>query len=278
MVVIAAPRPWGRGPAKPLFGGLGAWEDECLDARLREFLCSLLTESGLSDRSILCARYSLREYVGWLGERDATWQHADCALVRAYLWWAAEALACSTVVLRQWTLRRLFAWARRQGLDCVDASVCEMARRTPARCLRYVPSHQTVQRLLAQPVLATATGVRDRAILEVLYATGLRASELVNLCLHQIDWRERSIQLIGKGGVERIVVVGLPALDALDHYLRGARSAILAAAGFARASTNRLFVHRGREPGLRYDQLRRIVRVIEKLQRQTAHDALCGRR
>ena len=101
---------------------------------------------------------------------------------------------------------------------------------------------EEVDRLLAQPDAATPQGVRDRAMLELLYASGLRVSELVALPLAAVDPRLGIVRVRGKGGKERIVPVGQRAQAALETYLRGARTALL------RSRQNRdLFVtHRGR--------------------------------
>jgi integrase/recombinase XerD len=82
---------------------------------------------------------------------------------------------------------------------------------------------EEIERLLVAPDGATPLGIRDRCLFEVLYATGLRVSELLGLRVDQIDWTRRSIQVLGKGSKERIVLVGDLAIDALEHYIHEAR-------------------------------------------------------
>ena len=236
------------------------WADIFLDRDLTDFLFALAAESGLARRSVCAARYGLRSYIRWLQAEDTDWRDASPDVILAYLRSTAEMLAYPTLILRQWVLHRLYAWSAQQGLTAIAPEACLLRLRQQPYPAPYVPSPQAVERLLRQPDDSTAMGQRDRAILELLYATGLRGSELVGLSLHQIEYDHRTIQVVGKGGFERIVVFGLAARDCLDRYVRSARSAILGAGNFGAGCTDRLFVHPGRAPGMRYGQLRLMFR------------------
>ncbi|MCX7902596.1 MAG: site-specific tyrosine recombinase XerD, partial [Burkholderiaceae bacterium] len=98
--------------------------------------------------------------------------------------------------------------------------------RVPARFPKTI-SEQQVEDLLAAPDTETPRGLRDRALLEVLYATGLRVSELVGLRLAQVSLDEGLVRVVGKGGKERIVPLGEEARDWLERYLRRARAQLL---------------------------------------------------
>jgi len=121
-----------------------------------------------------------------------------------------------------------------------------------------------VGRLLEAPDVSTPQGQRDRALLELLYASGLRVSELVRLDLEQINLDTREIRVWGKGAKERAVLMGKPAAEALTTYISGGRPKLL---GEKRSSTA-LFVNRygGRLPE------RRVQRILEKYARLAGMD------
>jgi integrase/recombinase XerD len=93
--------------------------------------------------------------------------------------------------------------------------------------LPNVLSLEEVERLLVAPSATTPLGVRDRCLIEVLYATGLRVSELLSLRLDDIDWAGKTIRVMGKGNKERIVLLGDLAVDALELYVHEARPQLL---------------------------------------------------
>jgi integrase/recombinase XerD len=101
---------------------------------------------------------------------------------------------------------------------------------------------EEVERLLEQPDASTPAGLRDRAMLEVLYSTGLRVSELIGLRMSDVDFKVGCIRCIGKGDKERIVPVGRKALSMVERYLRDARPKLLGRARLAVSAS--LFVNR----------------------------------
>jgi integrase/recombinase XerD len=120
------------------------------------------------------------------------------------------------------TLRNFFRFAQIQELIPADPSVnleSPKIRRTLPGYLRL----EEVERVLAQPNEKTPLGLRDRAMLEVLYSTGLRVSELISLGVSNLDAKVGCVRCIGKGDKERIVPVGRKALGMVDRYLREAR-------------------------------------------------------
>jgi integrase/recombinase XerD len=90
-----------------------------------------------------------------------------------------------------------------------------------------VLSVDEIERLIEAPDRGTPLGIRDRAMLEVMYATGMRVSELLSLDIEDVDWPGRSIRVMGKGNKERIVLLGDLAVDALERYVHDARGALL---------------------------------------------------
>jgi integrase/recombinase XerC len=125
---------------------------------------------------------------------------------------------------------------------------------------KRLPSFLTieeVERLLEVPDLSTPQGQRDRALLELLYASGLRVSELVNLNLEQVNLDSREIRVRGKGSKERVVLMGEPAAEALRAYLKQGRPKLFAS---KIRMTNALFINRY---GERLPE-RRVQRILEK--------------
>ncbi len=128
------------------------------------------------------------------------------------------------------TLRRLFQYLVRENLREADPS----ARIAPPRLGRPLPksvSETEVEALLAAPDTSTGLGLRDRTMLEVLYATGLRVTELVSLTMTQLNMRQGVVRVTGKGGKERLVPLGEEALNWIDRYIRQGRPDLLKGAG-----------------------------------------------
>ena len=124
------------------------------------------------------------------------------------------------------TLRRFYRWQLARGRIVADPTL-KLANPTRPSRLPKVMSEKQVDSLLAAPNLDTPLGLRDRAMLETLYATGLRVSELVNLKLHEIGFNEGVLRALGKGSKERLVPLGELAIDWLGRYLNEARPDIL---------------------------------------------------
>jgi integrase/recombinase XerD len=152
-----------------------------------------------------------------------------------------EKLESRTVARHLVTLRNFFRFAQIQELIAADPTInleSPKVRRTLPGYLKL----EEVERLLNQPDANVPLGLRDRAMLEVLYSTGLRVSELVSLRVSDLDGKTGCVRCIGKGDKERIVPVGRKALGMVDKYLREARPEILKKGKAASSPT--LFVNR----------------------------------
>ncbi len=228
-----------------------------LDPNLEAFLLSLDAESGLSLGTI---RSVLRDYLQWLVPRRKPWREAVAEDVRSYLLARSRHSAASTIALKQWAMRRLYAWAEREELALARPGGFTLAIRRQGAGAPYAPSTTAIDKLLVLPDTTTPIGVRDRAILELLYATGMRASELLGLDVQTFDPDSRHCQIVGKGRKERIVVFGQPAADWVRRYRDGSRRSILDSAGFSLASCRKLFVHAGKAPEMPYESLYKMVK------------------
>ena len=162
----------------------------------------------------------------WLGQHGKTLDDVQSADVLA--WQANEHhhTKASTANRRLATLRRYYRWARRGGRVQVDPCLQVVSAKQPARLPKTVSEDQ-VESLLNAPD-HTELGMRDRAMLEVLYATGLRVSELVNLGVLDLSLSDGVIRVVqGKGGKDRLVPLGAEAAHWVDRYMRDSRPALL---------------------------------------------------
>jgi integrase/recombinase XerD len=180
--------------------------------------------------------------------------HGDLAAFLSLLASGAEGrppAAAATLGRKVACLRSFYRYLRRDGVIQHDPTADLRGPRKPQRLPRVL-TRDDVGRLLAQPRGASPLALRDRALLELMYACGLRVSEAVGLDVGDVDLEEGVLRARGKGSKERLVPVGRQALAALAAYLRGGRPALL------RAPERRLFVNqRGR--GLSRQGLYKIV-------------------
>ncbi|SDT92699.1 site-specific tyrosine recombinase XerD [Halopseudomonas salegens] len=191
----------------------------------------LWLEKGLSAHSLDAYRSDLSKYAGYLAAHDSHLLAGRREDLLTYLQWrlqqgvsarsTARALSC---------LRGFYRYALREALiiedPCRDVAMPQLGRALPKAL-----SEAEVEALLAAPNCDDALGLRDRCMLEVLYACGLRVSELVGLRLDQLNLRQGVVRVTGKGNKERLVPLGDEALDWLARYLQHARDSLLAGSG-----------------------------------------------
>ncbi|MGR8918707.1 MAG: site-specific tyrosine recombinase XerD [Gammaproteobacteria bacterium] len=193
-----------------------------LEPEVEAFLDHLWVEHGLSANTVAAYRSDLGALTRALGAAG-TLTATPAALERFLA--ADDALAPRTRARRASSLRRYYRFLLRERLIDADPS----ARLSGPRLGRTLPkslSEDDVEALLDAPDTQAALGVRDRAMLEVLYATGLRVSELVGLELHAVNLRQGVVRVSGKGSKERLVPLGEEAMAWLDRFLSGARGEI----------------------------------------------------
>jgi site-specific recombinase XerD len=186
-------------------------------------------ERGRRDNTVAAYRADARDLaatcVAWGVEHPG---EVSRLTLRRYLATLAErGLASSTRARRTSVARTWFALLARRGLIAEDPALLLESPRA-GRPLPRVLRVDQVDRLLVAPDGETAVGVRDRALLELLYASGARVSEACGLDLDALDLEQRQVRLAGKGGKERIVPLGAPAVSSLERYVRGARPRLLA--------------------------------------------------
>ena len=191
-----------------------------------QFLDSVWLESGLSGNTLNAYRTDLAAFEAWLGKKSLALEAASRAEVLGYL--AAnvrQGLSPRSSARRLSTLRRFYRYLLREGL-IQDDPTSDVRSPSLGRPLPKAVTEATVEKLLAAPP-NTTLGVRDRAMLETMYASGLRVSELVALALNELDLTTGLVRVTGKGGKERIVPLGDEATSRLGEYLQTARPSLL---------------------------------------------------
>lgn len=203
--------------------------DRADEALLDEFCDSLWLEDGLSRNTLESYRRDLRQFSQWLGRRGASGLlAAGKADVLAYLAarMAAGVKARSSARLLS-SLKRFYRHALRSGKLAADPTLTIDAPTLP-RGLPKTLGEADVELLLAAPDTDAPLGLRDRAMLETLYASGLRVSELVGLSVVQVSRDAGVVRVMGKGAKERLVPLGEEALAWIARYLDEGRPALLA--------------------------------------------------
>ena len=197
------------------------------DPLIEQFLDALWMERGLSDNTLSAYRNDLNGFGQWLKQRGGELLQARHDQLFGYLAWRLEQGAKPSSSARLLSsLRRFYRYQVREGRMAEDPTAQLDAPKLP----RHLPDTLTesdVEALLAAPDCKTPLGLRDRTMLEVLYATGLRVSELVGLRLDQVNLRQGVVRVVGKGSKERLVPLGEEAIDWLDRFMRESRPELL---------------------------------------------------
>ena len=185
-------------------------------------------ERGLSENTLAAYRRDLSLYDEWLGEQTAeSLLTAGSSQIQSYLRLKLRQGASPRSSARFLSAARSFyRWALREG-HIVEDPTLRIESPKQGRPLPKSLSETDVERLLGAPDLELALEFRDRTMLEMLYACGLRVSELVGLQVEQVGLNQGIVRVLGKGGKERLVPMGEEALDWLTQYMRGPRIELL---------------------------------------------------
>ena len=189
------------------------------------FIDALWLESGLSKNTLSAYRTDLRGLAKFIEPKPLLGvEQSDVQKFLAFL--LAQGVKSSSSARVLSTLRRFYRYQIRENRVSVDP--CAQVRSPKqGRPLPKAMSEQQVDDLLAAPDIQTPLGLRDRAMLETLYATGLRVSELVELTLLEVNCSVGVVRIVGKGNKERLVPLGEQAVDWLERYLEQARPDLL---------------------------------------------------
>jgi integrase/recombinase XerD len=216
------------------------------------YLDAIWMEKGLSDNTLASYRRDLAAFAEWLEKQGSQLLRVNSALLQNYLSARFEQQFSARSTSRLLScLRGFFRYQVRESRIQADPTAL-VENPKLGRPLPKSLTEQDVEALLAAPDTSTALGLRDRTMLELLYATGLRVSELVGLSLHQVNLRQGVVRVFGKGSKERLVPVGEEALSWLQRYLRESRpmlfkevqSDVLFPSSRGRQMTRQTFWHR----------------------------------
>ncbi|MGB4073337.1 site-specific tyrosine recombinase XerD [Pseudomonas sp.] len=192
-----------------------------------KFLEAMWFEKGLAEHTRAAYRSDLQHFNGWLSERGALLESVGREAILDHLAWRLNEgyKARSTARLLS-GLRGFYRYCLREGLIVLDPTV-QVDMPQLGRPLPKSLSEADVEALLAAPELDDPIGLRDRAMLEVLYACGLRVSELIGLTLEQVNLRQGVLRVLGKGSKERLVPLGEEAIAWIERYSKEARPFLL---------------------------------------------------
>jgi integrase/recombinase XerD len=210
------------------------------ESLLLDFLAHLEFERGLSRNTLAAYRTDLLQFGGFLGERsrdavDAT--TSDLSDFLAALASGEAACSAATINRKAACLRSFYRHLRREELVSDDPAA-KLVTPKRSRKLPQVLTYPEVQKLLSQPRGAHPVAIRDRALLELMYGCGLRATETISLEVGDVDLEQGFVRAFGKGSKERLVPVGQKALTAVNGYLRSGRPELVAS-----PSERRLFLN-----------------------------------
>ena len=196
-------------------------------ASIDRFIDAVWIEDGLSANTLAAYRRDLSLYVDWLAQNhrralDST-READLLAYNVSRHGSSKATSSNR---RLTVFKRYFRWALREHLTSADPTLKLLTARQPLRVPKTLSEAQ-VEALLGAPDVDTPLGLRDRTMLELMYASGLRVSELVGLKSVHLSLSEGALRVTGKGSKERLVPFGDEAHEWLRRYLADARGAIL---------------------------------------------------
>jgi len=213
-------------------------------ASIDRFIDALWLEEGLSKNTLSAYRRDLNLYVRWLDTQGKSLDQTAESDLQAYFAARHSNTKATSANRRLTVFKRYFRWGLREAVVKADPTL----KMNPARQALRVPktlSEAQVEALLNAPDVATTLGLRDRAMIELMYASGLRVSELVQIKTYHLGLTEGVLRTMGKGSKERLVPFGDVAREWLQRYLADGRPALLAG-----RTTDDLFItHRGSKAG-----------------------------
>ncbi len=193
-----------------------------------QYLDAQWMEKGLSENTLVSYRRDLAQFSDWLqSEQQLSLLEVSDSHLLAYLGWRIEqGLSARSTARFLSCIRGFYRYQLREGVLDSDPSM-DIDSPKLGRPLPKSISEADVEALLAAPDVDNALGLRDRTMLELLYACGLRVSELVGLQIAQLSINQGVVRVVGKGGKERLVPMGEEALSWLQRYMRSARMELL---------------------------------------------------
>jgi len=199
-----------------------------LEGALESYIKYLVAERNASPHTVGNYRREIAQFAAFAREHGvAAWEQVTPALLRQWLAWLHnEGYVKASVARRLSELRAFYTYLQRRDLVESNPTRAVSAPRLPRRLPRPL-TRDEIAALLAAPDTTSPQGQRDRAMLELLYAGGLRVSELLALDVAALDLDQAELRVLGKGAKERVVLIGRPAVEALRAYLADGRVKLL---------------------------------------------------
>lgn len=194
---------------------------------IEQFLDAVWMEKGLSENTLASYRLDLSKLSQWLEYNKSDLSSVSHQELLDYQAWLVEQnFAQSSRARMLSAMRRLFQYLYREKIRPDDPSALLIRPKLPKRLPKDI-SEQQVENLLNAPNVDDPIELRDKAMLELLYATGLRVSELVGLTMENMSLRQGVVRVVGKGGKERLVPMGENAIDWIERFLTHGRSQLM---------------------------------------------------
>ncbi|AJM78394.1 tyrosine recombinase XerC [Rathayibacter toxicus] len=207
---------------------------DCLHTAIKDFLRYVLDERSLSPATAKGYRSDLSRLLRFAAQRDRLLLSAlDLEFLREWLWHESElGISRATLARRSAAVRSFSSWAQRSQRIPIDVAArlrTPKSGRSLPRVLTQTQAEQVIDIVAARGADDDPVALRDLAIIELLYASGIRVSELVAINSSDLDFTRLTVLVTGKGAKQRVVPFGVPAKDAMVRYLDRARPALLAA-------------------------------------------------
>ncbi|WP_299685476.1 site-specific tyrosine recombinase XerD [uncultured Vibrio sp.] len=194
---------------------------------VEQFLDAMWMERGLSENTLVSYRTDLSKLLTWMEKNNYRLDFISLSGLQDYQSWLADADFKQTSRARMLSaIRRLFQYLHREKVRGDDPSALLISPKLPQRLPKDL-SEEQVDALLEAPDPNDPIELRDKAMLELLYATGLRVTELVSLTMENISLRQGVVRVIGKGGKERLVPMGENAVDWIETFIEQGRPQLL---------------------------------------------------
>ena len=194
---------------------------------VEQFLDAMWMERGLSENTLTSYRTDLAKLLDWMEKNNYRLDFISLSGLQDYQSWLVDANFKQTSRARMLSaIRRLFQYLHREKVRADDPSALLVSPKLPQRLPKDL-SEEQVDALLDAPDPNDPIELRDKAMLELLYATGLRVTELVSLTMENISLRQGVVRVIGKGGKERLVPMGENAIDWIETFIEQGRPQLL---------------------------------------------------
>ncbi|PML52681.1 site-specific tyrosine recombinase XerD, partial [Vibrio sp. 10N.261.52.A1] len=194
---------------------------------VEQFLDAMWMERGLSENTLVSYRTDLSKLLTWMEQNNYRLDFISLSGLQDYQSWLVDADFKQTSRARMLSaIRRLFQYLHREKVRADDPSALLISPKLPQRLPKDL-SEEQVDALLDAPDPNDPIELRDKAMLELLYATGLRVTELVSLTMENISLRQGVVRVIGKGGKERLVPMGENAVDWIESFIEQGRPQLL---------------------------------------------------